>query len=144
MTQVLEGEHRDRLPLGMPALPDERVIFETRGWFAPWLWIIYLIIPAFFVWWVRRHRHLIVTTRRVVYTEGIFNKKQRVINLQRVQDVGVQQGVVARVFGYGDLLTESAGEMSGGELIPYLARVRGARDAILVAVNHDDQTDRTL
>ena len=138
MTQEMEGEHRDRLPLGMPSLPGERVIFETRGWFAPWLWVIYLVIPAFFVWWIRRHRHLMVTTRRVIYTEGIFNKKQRVINLQRVQDVGVQQGIVARMFGYGDLMTESAGEMSGSEMIPYLARVRGARDAILTAVHNED------
>jgi hypothetical protein len=44
------GEERDRLPMGIPALEGERVIFETRGWFAPWLWIIYLIIPAFLVW----------------------------------------------------------------------------------------------
>ncbi len=131
------GEVREELPMGMPALPGERVIFETRGWFAPWLWIIYLVIPAFFVWWVRRHRHLVVTTRRVVYTEGIINKTQRVINLQRVQDVGVYQGLVARIFGYGDLLTESAGE-TGHEKILYLARVRGARDAILVAVHHGD------
>lgn len=142
MTQELPGEHRDRLPLGMPALPGERVLFETRGWFAPWLWIVYLVIPAFFVWWVRRHRHLMVTSHRVIYTEGIFNKKQRVISLQRVQDVGVQQGVVARMFGYGDLLTESAGEMSGGELIPYLSHVRGARDAILAAV-HSEDIERT-
>ena len=144
MTEELQGEHRDRLPLGMPSLPGERVIFETRGWFAPWLWIVNLIIPAFVVWWIRRHRHLMVTTRRVIYTEGIFNKKQRVINLQRIQDVGVQQGIVARMFGYGDLLTESAGEMSGSELITYLARVRGARDAILTAVHSQDEYDRTM
>ena len=134
------GEERDELPMGMPALPGERVIFETRGWFAPWLWIIYLVIPAFFVWWIRRHRHLVVTTRRVVYTEGIFTKTQRVINLQRVQDVGVYQGMMARMFGYGDLLTESAGD-AWQERIVYLAKVRGARDAILAAVHHDESDD---
>jgi uncharacterized membrane protein YdbT with pleckstrin-like domain len=132
------GEERDRLPMGMPSLPGEKVIFETRGWFAPWLWIIYLIIPAFIVWWVRRHRHLVVTTRRVIYTEGVINKSQRVINLQRVQDVGVYQGFFARIFGYGDLLTESAGE-TGHESIKYLSHVRGARDAILVAVHHGEE-----
>lgn len=131
------GEEREKLPMGIPTHPGERVIFETRGWFAPWLWIIYLVIPAFFVWWVRRHRHLVVTTDRAVYTWGIISKHQRVIGLQRVQDVGVFQGLVARVFGYGDLLIESAGE-TGQESIKYLSHVRGARDAILLAVEHSN------
>jgi uncharacterized membrane protein YdbT with pleckstrin-like domain len=75
-----------------------------------------------------------------VYTFGIISKHQRVIGLQRVQDVGVFQGLVARIFGYGDLLIESAGE-TGQESIKYLSRVRGARDAILVAVNEGQERE---
>lgn len=159
MTQPV---HEIHLPMGMPAHPGEEVTFTTYGWFAPWLWIIWGVVPAVLIgwligltlgnplyvivgaivgflpalllWWVRRHRQLVVTTDRVIFTTGIMTREQRVIHMRRVQDVGVRQGLAARTFGYGDLIFESAGE-TGQEAIPSLAHVRGARDAILHSVH---------
>ena len=153
---------RVELPIGMRPHPGEEVTFETHGWFAPWLWVMWAIIPALiiyvfrdqfprtlislavmliplFIWWKRRHRHLVVTSDRVIYTKGILTRNQRIINIERVQDVGLQQGLLARLCGYGDLITQSAGE-TGNETIRWMSRVRGARDAILQAAQLREQT----
>ena len=40
------------------------------------------------------------------------------------------------------MVRKSAGEMTGNEMITYLSRVRGARDAILSAVHEEGNEDR--
>ena len=46
------------------------------------------------------------------YESGWFSKSTRIIQLPKVQDVRVNQSIVQRIFGVGDVAIETAGEAS--------------------------------
>jgi uncharacterized membrane protein YdbT with pleckstrin-like domain len=51
-------------------------------------------------WWAEEY---IVTTRRVIQSEGIINKKTTDSSLEKVNDVVLTQSVFGRILGYGNL-----------------------------------------
>jgi len=51
-------------------------------------------------WWAEEY---IVTTRRVIQTEGIINKRTIDSSLEKVNDVVLIQSFFGRILGYGDL-----------------------------------------
>ncbi len=51
-------------------------------------------------WWAEEY---IVTTRRVIQSEGIINKRTADSSLEKVNDVVLTQSVFGRVLGYGNL-----------------------------------------
>ncbi|HLF25827.1 MAG TPA: PH domain-containing protein [Anaerolineae bacterium] len=51
-------------------------------------------------WWAEEY---IVTTRRVIQTEGIINKRTTDSSLEKVNDVVLVQSFFGRILGYGDL-----------------------------------------
>jgi membrane protein YdbS with pleckstrin-like domain len=66
-------------------------------------WLIYPIFRWFFT-------HFILTDRRLIVNSGILNKKSKIIPLDQVNDITSSQNVWERIFGYGDIVIESAGE----------------------------------
>lgn len=63
--------------------------------------------------WLYRHNIILVTTDKVaeITYVSIFNRKITQLDLADIQDVAVEQkGIFPRVFGYGTLLIETAGE----------------------------------
>ena len=86
---------------------------------SPWRsrpWVI--AIPALLlIWPIRRHisRQFIKATiagDRLRYEVGALGKTTRNISLPKVQDARVDQSVMQRMFGVGDLAIETAGEAS--------------------------------
>ena len=51
-------------------------------------------------WWAQDY---IVTNRRIMKVEGVFNKHAADSSLEKINDAVLSQGVVARMLGYGDL-----------------------------------------
>jgi len=77
--------------------------------------IYYLIMTAFiFLQWISYYFDIIiVTNKRVVdiVQEGLFNRRITEIPLLRVQDVtGEIKGFFQTLFGYGNVVVETAGE----------------------------------
>jgi len=73
--------------------------------------------PLVLLWpaerWVRRHFiKAVVTADRLRYEVGMTSKSTRNIQLSKVQDVRVDQRIVQRVWGVGNLSIETAGEAS--------------------------------
>lgn len=54
--------------------------------------------------------HFVVTTERVIQREGLIHKKGSSIPLDRVNTVDFSQTLWERMFGFGDLMIESAGQ----------------------------------
>ncbi|MEJ2555516.1 MAG: PH domain-containing protein [Anaerolineae bacterium] len=75
--------------------------------------LVLLIIPLtrlairFLNWWNEQY---IITNRRVVQTEGVINKHVIDSSLEKVNDVVLNQSVLGRVLGYGDLEILTASE----------------------------------
>ena len=51
-------------------------------------------------WWAQDY---IVTNRRIMKVEGVFNKHAADSSLEKINDAVLRQGIIARMLGYGDL-----------------------------------------
>jgi uncharacterized membrane protein YdbT with pleckstrin-like domain len=76
--------------------------------------LVLLLIPflrmAFKIikWW---NESYIITNRRVIQTEGIFNKHVIDSSLEKVNDVVLTQSALGRILGYGDVEILTASEI---------------------------------
>jgi membrane protein YdbS with pleckstrin-like domain len=76
-----------------------------------------LVVPLIFLWpgsrWLRRRStKVIVSGDRLRYETGLAAKSTRTIQLSKLQDVRVDQGLRQRVFDIGDISLETSGETS--------------------------------
>ena len=60
-----------------------------------------------------RYTRYIITSLRVMRMTGVFDRKYYWIPWQRVTDLGFQQTIIGRIFGYATLSIDSANETSG-------------------------------
>jgi uncharacterized membrane protein YdbT with pleckstrin-like domain len=51
----------------------------------------------------RATTELAVTSRRVIHKEGLFRRNTFEMNLSQVESVGVNQSILGRIFGFGEL-----------------------------------------
>jgi PH (Pleckstrin Homology) domain-containing protein/putative oligomerization/nucleic acid binding protein len=65
--------------------------------------------------WSWRNQEFLITTRRVIKAEGIFNKQMGDSSLEKVNDARLTQSWVGRIFDYGtlDILTASEAAETG-------------------------------
>ena len=77
------------------------------------LWAIPLLVGlvwfgiVYFTW---RAQEYVITTRRVLKVEGLFDKKSGDSSLDKINDAVLKQGIVARLLHYGDLDILTANE----------------------------------
>lgn len=83
-------------------------------------WILMVLLVRFgwdaALWSVDRY---VLTTDRILSITGIFNKKVVSMPLAKITDLTYEKPIVGRIFGYGSLDLESAGQQ-GLERIDYL------------------------
>ncbi|HEY7527212.1 MAG TPA: PH domain-containing protein [Candidatus Limnocylindria bacterium] len=65
--------------------------------------------------WAWRNQEYLITTRRVIKAEGIFNKQMGDSSLEKVNDARLTQSFMGRIFDYGtlDILTASEAAETG-------------------------------
>ena len=65
--------------------------------------------------WAWRNQEYLITTRRVIKAEGIFNKQMGDSSLEKVNDARLTQSWIGRIFDYGtlDILTASEAAETG-------------------------------
>ena len=91
--------------------------------------------------WIRwQSTHYVLTDQRVMWREGIVTRESRHIPLDRVNTVSYTQTVSERIFGYGDMVIESASDESDIKLIdvPKVDKVK----ALLYQLAEDDKNGR--
>ena len=66
------------------------------------------------VLWAWRNQEYLVTTRRIIKAEGIFNKNMGDSSLEKVNDAHLRQSWLGRIFHYGTLDILTATDESGG------------------------------
>jgi uncharacterized membrane protein YdbT with pleckstrin-like domain len=67
------------------------------------------------------NRQYIITNRRVIQIEGIFNKDVTDSSLDKVNDVKLDQSVLGRIFNYGDVEILTASEL-GANLFRHIGQ----------------------
>ncbi|HET7141738.1 MAG TPA: PH domain-containing protein [Candidatus Limnocylindria bacterium] len=65
--------------------------------------------------WAWRNQEYLITTRRVIKAQGIFNKEMGDSSLEKVNDARLSQSFLGRIFDYGtlDILTASEAAETG-------------------------------
>jgi membrane protein YdbS with pleckstrin-like domain len=71
----------------------------------------------------------VVTNRRVMRKVGLFAREAEQAPIEKIQDVTLDQGVIARLLGYGTVVLETASER-GRIVFPDISRPEAFRNAI--------------
>jgi uncharacterized membrane protein YdbT with pleckstrin-like domain len=67
-------------------------------------------IAALLVAWFRRWTtEIAVTDRRIIYKEGFISRKTIEMHMDKVESVDVDQSILGRILGYGDILVRGVG-----------------------------------
>lgn len=69
------------------------------------------------LWWEDR---IIVTDQRIVEVSGFFTRKVASIPIEKVTDMTYRRTIGGRIFGYGDLILETAGQNQALDEICYI------------------------
>ena len=70
-------------------------------------------IRVLLVIWAWQNQEFLVTTRRVIRAEGIFNKQMSDSSLEKVNDARLRQSIFGRIFDYGTLDILTAADEEG-------------------------------
>jgi len=86
------------------------------------------------VWTAVRYRsqEYVITSRRIIHTEGVFNKKSTDSSLEKINDAVLTQSFFGRIFKFGDLEVLTASE-EGIERLRMLVDAIGFKKAMLEA-----------
>lgn len=107
-----------------------RVAFEYR--LIALLAAIAIFGLTLIVSWIRwSSRTFAVTDRRVLLDQGVFGRSSKVIALDRVQDITVNQSLLGRILGYGRVEIDSAGA-AGAEILAAVPKPQRFRDEVFV------------
>jgi uncharacterized membrane protein YdbT with pleckstrin-like domain len=89
------------------ALPDYSALITIVGFVVMTIPVATMTIDVL-AW---SNRQFIITNRRVIQLSGVFNKKVTDSNLEKVNDVKMEQTLFGRLFGYGDIQILTASEL---------------------------------
>ncbi|MDN5860185.1 MAG: PH domain-containing protein [Pseudonocardia sp.] len=79
------------------------------------------------LWWIER---IVITDKRVMLTQGIIVHKVAMMPLGKVTDLTFERSLGGRMFGYGTLIVESAGQIQALSRIDYMPRPEEIYEAI--------------
>jgi len=98
------------------------------------LGLLLVVGATVLVRWVQwRCLTYMLTDHRIVVRRGILSRFTESIALDRIQDSGVRQRLVARVLKFGDVEIESAGR-DGTEVLHHIADPAGFSNDLLLAI----------
>lgn len=121
---VLRG---DRTPSGA-------LIAEFRPSWWRWFWhlcFFFLIIPPILAWWERGSIVLRVFQGRIVLERGRFSKSTRDLLITDIRSIDIEESVLGRMFGFGDLTIATAAAGDAVEEIQGIPGPHRVRDLIL-------------
>ena len=112
-------------------------VHESGKTFKFWLKMIFTLGLYAIPW---RSRCWILTDRRLIRHTGVINIQERSIPLKNIQDVNYTSSLLGRMFNYGNLDVESAGQ-DDQEAMINVGRAADFRAAIFEAMEHYGEED---
>ena len=79
------------------------------------------------LWWIER---IVITDKRVMLAEGIIVHNVGMMPLSKVTDLTFRRSFGGRLFGYGTLIVESAGQIQALNKISYMPRPEEIYEAL--------------
>lgn len=82
------------------------------------LWFLVRLMWRAWEWWVDR---IFVTEKRIFEVSGLLTRKVASMPLGNLTDMTYQRSLWGRIFGYGELIVETAGQAQALSRIAYLS-----------------------
>ena len=79
------------------------------------------------LWWIER---IVITDKRVMLAQGIITHNVGMMPLGKVTDLTFRRSLGGRIFGYGTLIVESAGQIQALNKISYMPRPEEIYEAL--------------
>jgi hypothetical protein len=77
---------------------------DAVGLFIP-IWSVCMSILGFLlVEWYRRSHKYIISNLRIVFSGGIFTKRERTLRYDKISDINSEQGILGQIFGFGTII----------------------------------------
>src|SRR5262249_37918661 len=71
--------------------------------------LIIAFVLAVRAWWKRWTTEIFVTDRRVIFVHGFFDRQSIEVHMNQIESVDVDQTLLGRLFGYGDVTIHGTG-----------------------------------
>jgi hypothetical protein len=116
-------------------LPAGMWLFQNVLWYGGLL-VILRFAWKLYEWW---DELLVVTDKRFVLATGVFTTRIAMMPLTKVTDLTYERSASGRMFGYGTVVVESAGQFQAFNRIDHLPEPELIYDAISELVFGDKQ-----
>ncbi|HXI85683.1 MAG TPA: PH domain-containing protein [Verrucomicrobiae bacterium] len=97
-------------------------------WYLVFCW---LVIPLIVAWARRASVVLRIYPGRVTLERGLFSKSYREFDARDVRSIEIDQGILARMVGIGDLTISTAATVDPDEVIEGIPNPKAVRELIL-------------
>ena len=89
----------------------ESVLFHARFHWIQKVWALILcsILIGIFIIMGMWATEIAVTNRRIIYKRGWLSRKTEEMNLRRMEEINLQQGILGRILGYGKIKINGTG-----------------------------------
>jgi membrane protein YdbS with pleckstrin-like domain len=113
---------------GVELLLEARPSWWNFFWYLVFFW---LIVPLLIALWKRNSLVLRVYHDRVKLERGLLSKEYRELFINDIRSVDVDQGLLGRLCGFGDLTISTAATVDPAEIMPGLPHPLHIKDLII-------------
>jgi uncharacterized membrane protein YdbT with pleckstrin-like domain len=113
------------LVIGERLLPDS-ILIDNLAWYLALVAVLRFTVLTI-LWWIER---IVITDKRVMLAQGIITHNVGMMPLGKVTDLTFQRTLGGRMFGYGTIVVESAGQIQALNRIDYLPRPEEIYEAL--------------
>jgi uncharacterized membrane protein YdbT with pleckstrin-like domain len=113
------------LVIGERVLPDS-VLIDNLAFYLALVAVLRFTVLTI-LWWIER---IVITDKRVMLAQGIITHNVGMMPLGKVTDLTFQRSLSGRLFGYGTIVVESAGQIQALNRIDYLPRPEEIYEAL--------------
>ncbi len=90
-------------------MSSETIVIKRLSKRRPEYWIkLIFTLGIWRIWW--KANYLALTRRSIVRHTGVFNREERAVPLNQVQNITIDYGVIRHLLGHGDIHIETAAE----------------------------------
>jgi uncharacterized membrane protein YdbT with pleckstrin-like domain len=111
--------------IGERLLPDS-VLIDNIAWYVALVVVLRFTVLTI-LWWIER---IVITDKRVMLAQGIITHNVGMMPLSKVTDLTFRRTLGGRMFGYGTIVVESAGQIQALNEIDYLPRPEEIYEAL--------------
>ncbi len=88
-------------------MSSETIVVKRQSKRRPAFWLkLIFTLGIWSIWW--KNNYLALTKRSIVRHTGVFNRQERAVPLNQVQNITIDYGIIRHLLGHGDVHIETA------------------------------------